>query len=299
MKIKRIDCLISALLLILLSGCAAQKEKTPIRIASGAEESVYYDMANVMNACAFSLWDGVEITVADSVEDASQMRKQNAQMAILQADRMENASGGIAWVATLGYTTVQFVAHEAIFSLADLAGRRIYIDAEGSETARYVTEILRSAGLSDSDWTAVNQDFIDWMFFDTDEESVAAYFGIAPCAPLQTYAKENPLYFAVASSDEIKAVEQASQYLVACDIPGGTYQKQEGAVRVFGIPNALVADRTLFAGTVQKMTQLLYENRDLIAAACPQMRGFDTREMTADASLAIHEGAEAFYKTIR
>lgn len=293
---KKCFCLILAILLVFLGGCTAQKES--ILLAGGSEESKYHDIANVLKACAFSLWDGGEVIVKSGEIDASRMEAEKVQLAIVPADYLREDAGGITWAATLCYNSVHFVARKDISSLADLAGRRIYVSAENSKAARYTAEILGSIGLSPADWTPVYRDFVDWELNDSDAESVAVCVAVAPYTPLCVYAEDHPLHFVVPTKEEIKAVEDAIPYLKEHSVPAATYERQGGAVDGLAVPVALAADQSLSDKTVEKLTRLMYENRDLIAAACPQMREFDRQDMQADALLPLHTGAKRFYQSI-
>ena len=166
--------LVTAVSLLALSACGGNND-IRLNMATGGVTGTYFPFGGAM-AEVINYRTNINITVmasGGSADNIQQISAGDAQIAIAQNDVMSYAFYGtgfwsdrepvpsIRTLMSLYPETVQIVVHadSGIYSVADLAGKRVSIGDIGSGVEANASQILASYGLTTGDIDVVNTGF--------------------------------------------------------------------------------------------------------------------------------------------
>jgi TRAP transporter TAXI family solute receptor len=79
-------------------------------------------------------------------------------------------------------------------------------------------------------------------------------------------------------------------------IKAGTYPKQDKDVPVIGYSTHIIVACDLPEDTVYRMTKVMAQNVDAMAAIVKSISGLTPKDMAVDMGIPFHKGAAKFYK---
>lgn len=304
-------CLLG-LLLILGLLCACQPKEAQLRFGTAGTGGNYYAWGNVL---AQLLEDEAAIQVdvkatAGSAANLRLLQQGFLQLAIAQSDTLQDAADGqgdFDGAPLSGYSAVAGLYTEAcqlvvaadseIFSVADLAGKRVSVGAEDSGVTRNAEQLLQANGLTLEMLGEVHRLSFADSASAMAEGQIDAFFctASAPTTAVAELARKQDIR--LISLDERTIGQLLSLYgcYTECTVPAGTYQGQEEDVQTIGVKAVLLASDKLADDTVEQILATLFAN----AASVQYATNFDTMpelDMATEAvPIAFHPGAAAYY----
>ena len=290
---KKVVTAVCALALAIgVAGCGGGDKEQFINIATGGTAGTYYPIGgaiaevlnkNGMNASAQS--------TGASVANINMLKDKQVELAIVQNDityyavngeemfkeggKIENLNG----IASLYPETCQFVVREdsGIKDITALKGKRVAVGAAGSGAEANARQI--SYALKDG---TVDAAFV-----------TAGY----PTASVQDIASQNKIRLLPVGDEQIKKLAEKYPFYTKTTVPAGTYQGFDQEIQTVSVMAILVANDKIDAALGEKLTKVVFDNLDKIAAA--HSAGKSINKATALEGLdfiKINEGAAKVLK---
>ncbi len=314
MKKKWIAAVLAGILLAaaLLSGCASAETVKRLRFGVAGEGGVYREFGELFAALENETDNGtVELkATAGSAANLRLLAGEYLQLAIAQGDLVQDAynqtgifeneeeTRGFGAVAALYTEACQVVvrADSDIQSIEDLQGRTVSIGAEESGSEQNAQQILSAYGLNDKLVSMVNLNY---------EDAAAQLKAGKIDAIFMTVGAPSPVLTELAGECSIRLLDvdgAAAQRLMSAysaystvTLPAGTYPGQSEDVQTVGVKAVLLASDELPEKQVQKLTELLFANRE----ALEEQLGIplDTEQDAVEGvGVPFHAGAAAYYQ---
>lgn len=314
MKKKWIAAVLAGILLAaaLLSGCASAETVKRLRFGVAGEGGVYREFGELFAALENETDNGtVELkATAGSAANLRLLAGEYLQLAIAQGDLVQDAynqtgifeneeeTRGFGAVAALYTEACQVVvrADSDIQSIEDLQGRTVSIGAEESGSEQNAQQILSAYGLNDKLVSMVNLNY---------EDAAAQLKAGKIDAIFMTVGAPSPVLTELAGECSIRLLDvdgAAAQRLMSAysaystvTLPAGTYPGQSEDVQTVGVKAVLLASDELPEKQVQKLTELLFSNRE----ALEEQLGIplDTEQDAVEGvGVPFHAGAAAYYQ---
>ena len=256
--------------------------------------------------------DPVEVrTTAGSAANIRLLSEDYVQMAIAQADMVEDAYAGtgvfaesdsyenFSAVAGLYTEACQVVvrADSEITSIEDLQGKTVSIGEEESGTEQNARQILEAYGLSDRlvemkhfNYTeaadALQNGEIDAMFCTAGVQTTV----------LEELARQCDIRFLNVDGEGAGRLQSAYPAYETYVIPADTYHGQTEEVSTVGVKALLLASDKLSADTVKQLTEILFTGSQKLQYALPLDLTLEEASSTEGVSIPFHPGAAAYYK---
>ena len=314
MKKKWIAAVLAGALLAaaLLSGCAAAENVKRLRFGVAGEGGVYRAFGELFAALENETDNGqVELkATAGSAANLRLLTGEYLQLAIAQADLVQDAydqtgifqdeeeTRGFGAVAALYTEACQVVvrADSGIASVEDLQGCTVSIGAEESGSEQNALQILAAYGLNEKMVDLVNLNYEDAAAQLKAGKVDAIFMTVgAPSPVLTELAGECDIRLLNVDGAAAQRLQSAYGAYSAVTLPAGTYPGQDADVQTVGVKAVLLASDELPAKQVQKLTELLFANREELG----QQLGIalDTEENAVEGvGVPFHAGAAAYYK---
>lgn len=311
MQKKFFSILLAGLLLLALSACGP--EQTELRFGTGGTGGNYYAYGNVL-ADLLEVQSDLILDVKATAGSAANLRLLNQgflQLAIAQSDTMQDANQGVADFAEGqlgGYSAIAGLYTEAcqivvkadsdIYTITDLAGKRVSVGAEDSGVTRNAERLLLINGLTFDMLGEVKRlSFADSAAAMANDE-IDAFFctASAPTTAVAGLAKKQDIR--LLSLDERTIGQMLSLYncYTECIIPAETYQGQTEPTTTIGVKAVLLASDTLSDSTVKQITDVLFANADAIQYTINFETMPDFSMATDNIPIPFHPGAAAYYE---
>jgi len=249
------------------------------------------------------------ISTSGSDENLEQIEQGIADLAIAQADMPGGSSART--VAVLFEDVFQLIARpeSGVTHFNDLAGRKIVLQPNSGEFYSFL-ELATHYGLNLNDFVLsfANGAEADELFRQKD---VDALFRVRTLnndyiarMVQQTHAQVLPI-------EQAKALQVRHPALEPALIPKGVYQGYPPIPPVdlpgVAVRRLLIASRTLDAGVVRQLTQIVSEHQREIASAIPDeyadlrplVAGIKRPNSSEGTGIALHAGAIAYYERDR
>ncbi|GIW71911.1 MAG: hypothetical protein KatS3mg102_1453 [Planctomycetota bacterium] len=250
-----------------------------------------------------------------SVANVHALLDDRAQMALVQADVLYAATTGkppfslpvrsLAAMAALYGEVVHVVARAepAVRSIADLAGRRVAIGAEGSGSLGIALRLLEAHGL-ERDQVQTHRLSI--------EETLARFRAGQIDAFILTMAAPAPAVVeAIAAGGRLLPVERIraaaladrEPYLRLTELGAETYGFLEQPVLALQVDALLAAREEVRPELVYEVLDVLFERRQRLGAAVPPLeralRELDVERASTGIAMPMHPGAMTFFRDRR
>jgi len=294
---------------------------TPFRIGTGGETGVYYPVGRLI-ASGITLkakeknsplggYVGVAQNSAGSIENIKGVESGLIEAGLAQADiasfaynreRMFADSGqpsSVRAIASLYPEKFHIVARRdaGVSHFADLKGKRISIDEEGSGTLAVMRIILQAYNLSENDLSPV---YLKPMYTHGKMKSgdIQGFVSMAG-APMDAVSRLLETGVTLISLDRQVVTEIARQYpyLFPGRIEAGTYPEipLTDTLEVYAL---LVVDQKMPAEVAYAITEALFDRRTaaLLREGHPQGAVIALESALNGVSIPLHPGAEQFYQ---
>lgn len=297
------------------------------RIGTASTAGTYYPIGGLLTQaisappgarpCADAGVCGVPGVVASALASTGSVANVQAvqggalESALVQGDVAALAHAGTAQdqppadklraIANLYPEAIHLVVRQGtdIDSVADLRGRRVSLDEQGSGTLVDARIILAGAGLSEQDITPVHltldeagaamaQGRLDALFF------VGGY----PAGAIAQLASQQPIRILPIDGALAQGLTGAHGFFSRGTIPAGTYEGQEADVRTLTIGAQWVTSADQPEALIHDITRALWSARSRRLLDAGHARGSDITPDRALQGVAIplHPGAARYYR---
>ena len=315
--------LVAALALALAGAvvaCSPQGAGGPtqrLSVATGGTGGVYYPYGGGVAKVISDHLDGVEATAevtAGTVDNLKFIANREADLAFALADSLDDAAGGRGVFADFGAVPAlaiavlydnlnQLVTLEGmgIETVADLRDRIVSTGAPGSGTEITALRVLEGAGLNpDTDIrkqslgaaqsvNALKDGKIDAFFWSG---------GIPTGSVLDLASTPGRTIKLVPNTGTLPFLHEhyGDSVYHAVTIPSITYPGMSGDVEVIGVANILVVHEEMPEDLVYRITQALFDHRDVLVAIHPEAAKLTLENAVVGSTVPFHEGAIRYYR---
>ena len=208
---------------------------------------------------------------------------------------------GLRALASLYLESVHLVAapRSGIESVADLRGRRVSLDVEGSGTLVDARLILEAFGLGKDDIKAVHASSgksIDMMT----AGELDALFLVAgyPAAAVSELVRNLGAHLVPIAGPEAEALREKHRFLTPDVIPGGTYEGIGTATPTLGVAALWVVAAKLDEELVFEITRALWHpaTLELLREGHPKGDAIDPANALRGVAIPVHPGAASYYR---
>lgn len=304
-----------ALAAVVSCGSPDRSGRSPITIATGGTQGVYYSYGVGLGEQieqSGTAPSATAITTEGSLENIRLIASGQADFGFCAADAAADAATGrssfagdpqpIRAVARLydDYIHLVVPAGSSLQQPADLRGQRVAIGSAGSGTALIATRILYAAGLTPQVDVETSPIGLDEAIAALRSGGIDAFFwsGGLPTAGISDLAASTPLRLLSLTSvvDALRTV-YGSTYRVA-RVPAGTYPGVE-PVTALAVANYLITAAGTDDDVVEDVTRLLQQTRAGIAARAPIAAAFDLRSAIFTSPVQLHPGAKRYFRSVK
>ena len=291
---------------------SAPVEPVQVTLVTGDIAGTYYAVGGTMRDVLNEKLTLCELSVEStggSKANINLITDGEAEMAILQSDVISYAHNGTnafsetgvednaLWVAGLYDETVQIVAAEGITDVTQLAGKTVCLGDIGSGTRVIAEQILAAYDMTIDDVDAVYDSFQDSMEALAQGKIDAAFtVAGAPTTAITDLAATNEFSMISLTDDALAYIAANFPFLVQDNLPAGTYDGIEQEIKCVAVQGALVAADTVSGEVVYELLKTMFDNKAELEAAQPKFQFLDITDAVSTASVALHPGAEKFYK---
>jgi TRAP transporter TAXI family solute receptor len=304
---------LAMLLCLLVVTVAVSAQQRFVTIATGGTAGTYFPlggaMAEIWNKNISRMNANATATPA-SAANVAMLKNGEVDVIFVQNDHAFDAVNelepfvgkgmkDLRAIAALYEEVVQLVALQDanIRSVADLRGKRVSVGAAGSGVELNARQILASAGLTYADIKVQYLSFAE-SANNLKDGNIDAAFNTAgmPTAAIQDLAVSKKITVVPIDGAVSKALTEKFPFYTPTIIPANTYMGQTSPVTSVSVKALLAVSAKMDADLVYQLLKTLFANTERLAAS--HKRGGDIKLATATAgiSIALHPGAEKFYK---
>lgn len=288
-----------------------------LSVATGGTGGVYYPYGGGVAKVISDHLDGVEATAevtAGTVDNLKFLANREADLAFALADSLDDAAAGRGVFADFGAVPALAIAvlydnlnqlvtleGKGIETVADLRDRTVSTGSPGSGTEITAFRMLEAAGLNrDTDIRrqslgaapsveAIKDGKIDAFFWSG---------GIPTGSVLDLASTPGRTIKLVPNADTLPFLHERYGDTVyhAVTIPSITYPGMSGDVEVIGVANILVVHEEMPEDLVYRITQALFEHRDVLVAIHPEAAKLTLESAVVGSTVPFHEGAIRYYR---
>jgi hypothetical protein len=314
-----------ALLPSAVAGRAAAAAVEPFRIGTGGQGGTYYPIGTILageltrhlgEGCISDCPQRLLLAVAQasngSVSNVRDLAAGQLEAGLVQADIAHWAFTGtgifagrapIADLRAVGRMypeSLHVVASAAsgIRSFADLRGKRVALDEQGSGTLVAARLVLQAHGLGEADLQPVYAK-AGHAVERLRQGKLDAFFTVAgaPVASVLALAEEVPIVLVPLSREGQRRVVESVPFFVPAELPAGLYAGTEAALSL-EVGALLLTRAVMPAQTIETVTGVLWHPDTLAAFAAGHPMGALIRPgMALDGlPLPLHPGAARYYR---
>ncbi|MGH3646348.1 MAG: TAXI family TRAP transporter solute-binding subunit, partial [Micromonosporaceae bacterium] len=279
----------------------------PLPIATGERDSVYYQYGLALREAMRSGMPELDpyLTVSSSARRNLELAAAGkVQLVFASADTVASLpsrdTDRLATIARLYDDYLHLVVRRGenppIQTLTDLRGKRVSVGTAGSGTERTSMQLLRVAELHD-DTTIRRLDL-------TESESALIngeidaffYFGGLPTTGIERLNLIQPIQL-IDLGDWIGGLSGHGDFYTRLAIPSSTYGPGVDVATTVGLPNYLVVPTRMDPDLAYALTNLLFEQQELMAGTHEVVERLDRRAaIVTPQPLQLHPGALAYYR---
>ena len=198
------------------------------------------------------------------------------------------------------YFQVVALVDAKINTFADLKGKALVTQPKGN-TAEALTEtVLKLNGmtyqsLSKANFQAAYNDAVSMM--KDGHVQVFTLGTTAPASAVMDLASARDVHLVPADDRTLAELNKLNPgFYKKLVIKAGTYPKQDKDVPVIGYSTHIIVACDLPEDTVYRMTKVMAQNVDAMAAIVKSISGLTPKDMAVDMGIPFHKGAPKFYK---
>ncbi|MBB6450739.1 hypothetical protein HNR44_002729 [Geomicrobium halophilum] len=289
----------------------AEMDDLFVAIAAGGQSGAYYPIAgaisNVYEAAGHS--SSVQATGA-SVENVNLIQSDQAELAIVMADTVEQAYEGfgayedeepqdnLVGISGLYQNVVQIITttDSGIEAFSDLEGADVAVGDANSGVELNARMMFEAHGMSYDD---ISEDYLPYG------EAIDQIRNGQIDAAFVTSGLPNPAAMELASTHDVTVVpieDEGMEYLdenypffIEDEVPAGTYDNEED-ISTPSITNLLIPNPELSEDEVYELTRLFYENLEEIQVSHDAAADIDTQNVAEGMNIPMHPGAERYFE---
>jgi TRAP transporter TAXI family solute receptor len=299
----------------MLAAAPAQAQQQFVNVLTGGTGGVYYPMGVALSQIYGKVLPETKMSVQStmaSAENLNLLQAGRGEVGFSLGDSLSDAWRGDAeagfkvplkklrGVAGIYPNFIQIVASadSGIKTLADLKGKRISVGAPRSGTELNARAIFKAAGMTYGDFSKV--EYLPFgqsveLMKNRQLDATLQSSGLGVSA-LRDLASAIKIIVVPIPADVIAKVGDPA-YQVGT-IPANTYEGQTTAVATASVQNFLVTHQGVPNDTVYKMTKVMYENLDHLAAAHSAAKEIKRDRALIGMPLPLHPGAEKYYREV-
>ena len=293
----------------LLAGCS-QSDRT-LALATGGPAGLYYPFGGAMA----SLWSEVlpnvnakaEVT-GGSVTNVIQVARQESDLGIAMADVVSSAYAGTGRFPKPLPLRVLFTAYpnivhllslqgSGIRSIADLAGKRVALGAQGSGTSVAALNMLNGLGLSVDDiaprYLSFGETTSGLKDGTLDAGFVVGGLGIAAVTELSVTRDIEIIALSDAEMASLTAQFPADS---AYEIPADTYAGVSESRQALGIWSAVVVHESMPETLAFALTCTVYRDHARLLSVSPVVKDMTIANIRQLAAVPLHPGTERYLR---
>ncbi|AXF56410.1 TAXI family TRAP transporter solute-binding subunit [Salicibibacter kimchii] len=282
-----------------------------VTIAAGGTSGVYYPIAGAMSNIyeAEGIDTSVQATGA-SVENINLLQSDQAELAIVMADAVEQAYEGfgsfedeepqenLVGISGLYPNVVQIITttDSGLETFSDLEGANVGVGDANSGVELNARMMFEAHGMSYDD---INEDYLPYG------EAIDQIRNGVIDAAFVTSGVPNSAAMDLASTDDVTVVEledEGLEYLaehypffIEDEVPADTYDNEED-IQTASITNLLIPNPDLSDEEVYEVTRLFYENLDEIHTSHDAAEDIDIENVEEGLNVPMHPGAEQYFE---
>jgi uncharacterized protein len=293
-----------------LAGCSSPFAGRRLALATGATEGVYYTLGTALagvwqDALDLDLRPEVRST-AGSVDNLARLAGRTVDIAFSQID------AAVEWLSTTDPTdpralralariyddVVHLVvpADSAVVTPADLRGRRVSVGAPDSGVSFVALRLLEVAGLVPGTDLRTEQLGITESAAALVDGTVDAFFWVGglPTQGITALAGMLPIRLVDLETliDRVRAVYPV---YAAGTVPAGSYGIPEPVTSLL-VRNVLLVTADMPDDLAGALVRSLFEAQETLAETSPAALTIDPRSAIGTQPVALHPGAERFYR---
>jgi len=288
-----------------------------LSVSTGGTGGVYYPYGGGIAKVISDHLEGVEATAevtSGTVDNLILLASRQSDLAFALADSLDDAAAGRGVFTDFGVVPALAIAvlydnlnqlvtleGKGIETVADLRDRIVSTGSPNSGTEVTAFRILEAAGLNPEtdirrqslgaapSVEAIKDDKIDAFFWSG---------GIPTGSVLDLASTPGRTVKLVSNADTLPLLHQQFGDAVyhAVTIPSITYPGMSGDVEVIGVANILVVHEEMAEDLVYRITQALFEHRDVLVAIHPEAAKLTLDTAVVGSTVPFHEGAIRYYR---
>ena len=305
---KLLALLLTCIMLFAFSACSGGNAMT---MGTGGTAGTYYGYGGILGNQIKSA-AGITVKVVSTDGSKANILGIDAgdyQLATVQSDVMAYAYNGtrsfevegkmdsFRVIGGLYAEAVQLVTMDPdIKTVADLKGKKVSIGAAGSGVYFNAIDILKAAGLTESDINPQYQSFADSADALKDGKIDAAFIVAgAPTPAIQELCTSSNAYLVPIDGAIAEKLMKDSPYYTSYTIPANTYKGQTDAVTTVTVKATLIVSTSASEEDVYNITKAIFDNIDAIKTAHAKGAELSMQNATEGMTAPFHPGAIKYF----
>ena len=314
---KRIFIALLLSVILILSACGGGGGEQGVRLsmATGGTGGTYYPFGGVMASVINNNTD-INVTVNASGASADNIRQiaaGDAHVAIVQNDVMSYAFNGteiwsasepvksMATLMSLYPETVHVIVTEesGIYSIEDLAGKRVSIGDVGSGVEANARQVLAAHGLGTDDINVFNLGFSPSADAMRDRQLDAFFVtSAAPNTAVMDLAQARDLRVLNITNEKIDQLMNTHPYYVRVTLTQSDYTFLTEAINTVAVQATLIATADMDEQVAYDIVKALIENQPDILAGHARGAYISAENAVQSISVDFHPGARRYFEEI-
>jgi TRAP transporter TAXI family solute receptor len=303
-------CVVAAALA--LGGCGQGGDGQRLSIATGGSGGVYFVYGGGIAEQIGEHLDGYQATAevtSASVDNMNLIADEKTAIAFTLADTASDAVQGrgsfkekvpaqaLARLYT-NYTQVVTTAGSGIERIEDLKGKRVSVGSPNSGTEVIALRILEEAGIDPDADLRRQQLGVAESVQAVKDGSLDAFFwsGGLPTGAVTDLATSRRIVLLPTDEYVQPLRSRYGEVYAETTIPGGTYKGVTDGVKVIGVPNYLVVNRSMSEDLGYQLTKLLFDKKPELVKVHPEAKNLDLETAQQVTPLELHPGAQRYYQ---
>ncbi|BDG60204.1 TAXI family TRAP transporter solute-binding subunit [Caldinitratiruptor microaerophilus] len=214
----------------------------------------------------------------------------------------ETATKDVLNLVTLYNQYFQMIvpADSGIKSVADLKGKRLATQPKGNTGEQITREVLEVYGLKYEDLAKVH--FVSYSdaveLIKNRQADAFMLITTIPASSVMDLATGRAIRVLSLPDDKLAALRQKNKGYAKLVIPKGTYPGQDEDAVTVGTYTHLIASEKVPADLAYRITKLVVDNRDQLAAIASAIKGMTPEKMAVDVGVPFHPGAKRFFDEV-
>jgi TRAP transporter TAXI family solute receptor len=296
-----------------LAGCG-QGSGERLSIATGGSGGVYFVYGGGLAEQIGEHLDGYQATaevtsasvdnmylIADGKSDLAFALADTAADAVRGTDTFDGERVPAQALARLYNNLTQVVTGKGkgkgIGSVEELRGKRVSVGSPGSGTEVIALRVLEAAGLDPDRDISRQQLGVGESVQAVKDGALDAFFwsGGVPTSAVTDLATSREILLLPTDQYVEQLKERFGGFYAAAEIEAGRYEGVEEPVKVVGVPNYLVVNRSMDPELAYRLTKLLFERKEALGEVHPSAKRLELETAPNVAPLELHPGAKRYY----